>query len=244
MTNAIRHLSQSGSSIIENTISVLLLCLIALGLIESAHWLLVRQVLNAALLDTARIAVTQQAHPTIIHEAFLEQLSLRSSFHFKPEQRYWSIEHRTLAPAMGSVRHSYQALQYQQGNHQVFAQNTLALRLRYGHRPLSPLLRTLVRYSSVWQHSSHAALSQQGLIPIVTELHLSMQSDQPRSEAGTIEPQALPKPISEAKPHALLSSLIFSEQSPKPLLAWSPNPALNNPPDASCDANYCCDAPF
>lgn len=233
--------SQSGSGLVENTLSVLVVCLISLGLIESAHWLLLRQVLNAALLDTARIAVTQHAHPAIIREAFLDQLTQRSSFYLKPEQRYWSIEHRTLAPISSPIRQSYQALQYLHGNPSIFNQNTLVLRLTYGHRPFTPLIRTLVRYSSNWQSQRHAALSQHGFIPLVTEVRLSMQSDPLLYQPALIEAPGLNlSSLSTSSPKPPLSSLIVSEKTSSQLLPWSPIPTVSNTTDSECDTSYCC----
>ncbi len=234
--------SQAGTSAIEHTLSILLLCLIALGLLESTHWLILRQALNHALLDTARIAVTQQAHPTIIREAFIAQLARLPAFQFKAEHGYWSIEHRTLAPSQNPVQHSYQSLQYQQGNVAIFDQNTLVLRLQYGHQPLTPLLRTLIKYSSAWQDPSFATLTQHGLVPIVTEVQLAMQSDQ-----DVIQRHVLTSPPNKAlQPHTQppappLHSLLWAA-TPLALPVGESRPSLplHEPSEDSCDGDYCC----
>lgn len=231
--------SQTGSSLIEHTLSMLLFCLICLGMIESAHWLVIRQALNTALLDTARIAVTQQAHPEVIKTAFKEQLQRLAAFNLKADQHYWSIQHHTLAPATGSVQHSYQALQFLEGNSTVFDQNTLALRLTYGHQPLTPLVRTVVQHSHYWLKPAHAQLAQQGLIPIVTEIHLSMQSDQNQPTTGLIEPLALESALASTKPPSF-SSLLWSTASPASLQPWQPTPEGTLSTNPSCTEDYCC----
>ena len=210
-------------------------------MIESAHWLILRQALNSALLDTARIAVTQQAHPLVIETAFKEQLQRLAAFSFKADQHYWSIQHQTLAPASGAVQHSYQALQYLQGNATIFDQNTLALRLTYGHPPLTPLVKTVIQHSYYWLKPPHAELAQRGLIPIVTEVHLSMQSDQNQPVTGHIEPKNWQSPQfnTAAKP-LNFSSLLWSATQPLHLQPWQPTPPLAAPTDPGCAEGYCC----
>lgn len=234
--------SQSGSSLVESTISVLLFCLIALGVIESAHWLIVRQALNTALLDTARIAVTQHAHPRVIETAFAQQLDRLTTFNFRPKQRYWSINYKTLQPTTNAVQHSYQALQFLQGNQSIFDQNTLALHLTYGHKPLTPLIRTVIQHSSAWLYSQHTALSQLGLVPIVTEIRLAMQSDQYQNQTGTIAPQSFEDPTIRSNTiKTNLSSLLWSNSNASGLLPWQPTRPNNPIPDQPlCDADQCC----
>ena len=74
---------QRGASSLENTVSLLVFLLLVLVAYESAHWLLLRQALNTALLDTARVGATQHAHPQIIREAFLQQAQKLPAFALK-----------------------------------------------------------------------------------------------------------------------------------------------------------------
>lgn len=232
--------SQSGATLAESSVSVLIFCLIFLGLIESAHWLLLRQALNQALFNTARIAVTQQAHPQIIHQAFEEQLQSLSSFIRPTTPTYWRIQHHSLAQANAAVRHGYQALQYTQGNLVIFDQNTLVLQLLYAHKPLTPLVRTVVAWTSAWQHTEHAALAQHGLIPIVSELQLPMQSDQTTLYAGQRKGGALnDKTTAVQLPPAPLSSLGWKATGPPMLLPWAPRADTPISEDI-CDGNQCC----
>ena len=241
MLRSIISPSQTGTSLVEYTLSVLLFCLIALGVIESAHWLIMRQALNTALLDTGRIAVTQHAHPNVIETAFVQQLNQLSTFSFRPEQRYWRIDYKTLKPAASAVRHSYQALQFLQGNQAIFDQNTLSLHLTYGHRPLTPLIRAVISHSSAWLHPQHNALAQLGLVPIVTEIRLAMQSDQQQNQIGTLAPKPLSDPlILSTATTTNLSSLVWSNPTSAGLQPWqptSPNPTTDL---ALCEDDQCC----
>ncbi|MEZ2623471.1 TadE/TadG family type IV pilus assembly protein [Paenalcaligenes hominis] len=234
--------SQLGATLTESSLSLLIFCLIFLGLIESAHWLLLRQALNQALFNTARIAVTQQAHPQIIQQAFEEQLQALRSFVRPSPQTYWQIHHSTLAQATTPVRNNYQALQFSAGNSAIFDQNTLVLKLLYAHKPLTPLVRTVVAWAHHWQQASHDALAERGFIPIVTTVQLPMQSDQPTSYTGQRQAlafnQAMAGLSSATTP---LRSLGWQSTGPA-LGAWRPTPTT--PPnlltDAQCDKDHCC----
>lgn len=217
---------QRGASSLENTVSLLVFLLLALVAYESAHWLLLRQALNTALLDTARVGATQHAHPQIIREAFLQQAQKLPAFALKTTNN-WSIE------KMGAIKetqYDYQALQYEQGNNTIFEDNTLHLRLRYFHRPVTPIVRALLR----GQNNGH--------VLIVTEVKVAMQSDQSvwsyppvstppeyrsnsPSEPITVEPESLPK-------------LELDDLAP----IVDPNPPTTpwQPPTDNCDGDLCC----
>lgn len=232
--------SQSGATLAESSLSLLIFCLIFLGLIESAHWLLLRQALNQALFNTARIAVTQQAHPQIIQQAFEEQLQSLRSFVRPASHTYWRIQHHLLAQSNEPVRHSYQALQYTQGNTAIFDQNTLVLQLLYAHKPLTPLVRTVIAWTHTWQHTEHAALAQYGLIPIVTELQLPMQSNQSTPYSGQRTARAFNDATTAAQLRpAPLSSLGWNTVDSGWLSPWAPrsDPFI---PEAACDGDQCC----
>ena len=194
--------TQRGASIIENTVALMVFLLLMLAAFESAHWLLLRQALNHVLLDTARIAATQQAHPQIINEAFAYHLEQVPSFSLTEP---WHIERLRTAPTSEqAVQQSYQALQYQAGNTGIFEHNTLHLRLHYLHKPLTALVRAVV--------------SDQ--LPIVTDIKVAMQSDQrPESTFSTPAP-APPSWLSTPEPSRFQSAANNSTASG--LVAWQP----------------------
>lgn len=204
---------QRGASIIENTVTVMVFLLLLLAAFESTHWLLLRQALNGVLLDTARIAATQQAHPQIINDAFEHHLQLVPAFHFtKP----WYIERLGITSAQ-TVQQSYQAQQYQAGNKHIFEDNTLHLRLHYLHQPLTPLVRAVV--------------SDQ--LPIVTDVKVMMQSDQqPESTFSTTTTTIPPKPEWLAKPEPehfqSITTNHDSSTATPPLAAWQPPTASHD----------------
>lgn len=179
--------SQRGASTLENTIVLLVLLLLLIALYESAHWLLLRQALNTALLDTARIAATQQAHPQIIHDAFTLQLQRLPAFFANTDSSHWQIEKRRTvstnydqqksSPMAADVHFDYQALQYTQGNTEVFNANTLHLRLHYLHKPITPVIRYFLRTVLSIASSPYQSVYAQGHLPIVTDIQVAMQSD-------------------------------------------------------------------
>ena len=229
--------AQRGASSLENTIATLLFLLLALAAFESTHWLLLRQALNTALLDTARIAATQQAHPQIIHEAFIASLAKLPSFAFKSTHNTdWYIEKISSQPQRAStsertIKHDYQALQFQQGNTQIFEENTLHLRLHYLHKPLTPLVR-----AAIYAYAK-------GYVPIVTDIKVAMQSDQPVWEKPTAAPPAWRPdsiPTANLSPEGTATPALPPWQPSLPPTAWQP-PNGNNPPSLEgCDDDLCC----
>lgn len=173
--------SQRGASSLEHTVLILVFLLFAFAAYESTYWLLLRQALNHALLDTARVAATQHAHPTIINEAFIKALQQRASFDLNPDSNRWHIEKHslpTLTPhSVTSVHFDYQALQYQQGHTQVFDANTLHLRLHYLHQPAIPLIRQAIAFLLGQLSGPYQRAYRHGYVPIVTEVQVAMQSD-------------------------------------------------------------------
>lgn len=173
--------SQRGASSLEHIVLILVFLLFAFAAYESTYWLLLRQALNHALLDTARVAATQHAHPTIINEAFIKALQQRASFDLNPDSNRWHIEKHslpTLTPhSVTSVHFDYQALQYQQGHTQVFDANTLHLRLHYLHQPAIPLIRQAIAFLLGQLSGPYQRAYGHGYVPIVTEVQVAMQSD-------------------------------------------------------------------
>ena len=225
---------QRGVSSLETAVALMVFLLLALAAYESAHWLLLRQALNTALLDTARIAATQQAHPQIIHEAFSNALERLPAFALKNTPQHWHIERRptTSVAAASTTQHSYQALQYQQGNTQIFNANTLHLRLHYKHAPITPVIRKMLG----------------GIVPIVTDIQVSMQSDQ-TTDSMTAASSSPPPDESAITPNS---------PPVHDLPEWQPPPHYWQPPGAtpptappftatppitpedSCTADSCC----
>lgn len=226
--------AQRGASSLENTVAMMVFLLLALAAFESAHWLLLRQALNTALLDTARIAATQQAHPQIINEAFAATLEKLPAFALTstPEKQRWHIEKITTTK---NIRYDYQALQYQQGNTQVFEDNTLHLRLHYLHKPITPLVR-----SAIYAYAK-------GYVPIVTDIKVAMQSDQPIWQETAATPSWLPPSTSiTAEPSNPLETtgptapLLPPWQPTVPPTAWQPPNSNSSPSLESCDSDFCC----
>lgn len=228
--------SQRGASSLENAVAIMVFLLITLAAVESAHWLVLRQALNTALLDTARIAATQQAHPQIIHEAFTATLEKLPSFAFKA---HWHIE--KIAPASHqakSIQHNYQALQYQQGDTQVFEDNTLHLRLHYLHKPFTPLVRAVI-YAYAKGH-----------VFIVTDVKVAMQSDHPIWQEQTPTPSWLTT-VTSPSPSKSPNTPIGPSPTPTaprlppwqpstPPTAWQPPNGNSSPPWESCNSDFCC----
>lgn len=231
--------AQRGASSLENAVAIMVFLLLALAAFESAHWLLLRQALNTALLDTARIAATQQAHPQIINEAFAATIDKLPAFAFKAtdkEQTHWHIEKITTAK---NIRHDYQALQYQQGNTQIFDDNTLHLRLHYLHKPLTPLVR-----AAIYAYA-------QGYVPIVTDVKVVMQSDQSIWQNTVPAPVWLrstasndigsTSPINPTPDESTVSSSLLPPWQPSmPPTAWQPPNSNKLLPIDSCDSDFCC----
>lgn len=249
---------QRGAAIIENTIAMLVFLLLALATYESAHWLLLRQALNTALLDSARIGATQHAHPQIIHEAFSVAFKNWPAFAFNSDPAYWSIEQKQLAPVATDqqIQHNYQALQYLAGNHTVFAANTLHLRLHYLHQPSSAMIRQAIRLAAVLSKNSlYYTAYQKGLVPIVTDVQVSMQSDhqikQPTAQPVPFKALGIPNhnPTNTIastpsepplNPHApWLPS--FTADTPKP---WLPTEPIVNLLEMDCTTTQCCQPPL
>lgn len=243
--------SQRGASSLEHTIIVLVFLTLALAAYESAHWLLLRQTLNTALLDTARIAVTQQAHPQIINEVFTQRLQQLSSFNFNALSQNWRIERISTTPSepvfSDSIRHDYQALQFQQGNHQIFAANTLHLRLHYLHRPATPLIRQLIARSLSWTQSPYQSEYAKGYVPITTEVQLVMQSDH---QSQSIRPNPNKPPFADAQSQATTNTnntntptdLDPHHSEPTPLDSWQPPLTKTDTTSPSCEGLLCCDS--
>lgn len=231
-------IKQRGASSLENTVAILVFLLIALAAFESTHWLLLRQALNTALLDTARIAATQQAHPQIINEAFAASIQKLPAFAFKAEhEKHWHIEKITSSsPSNQPIQHDYQALQYLQGNTQIFEDNTLHLRLHYLHKPLTPLVR-----AAIYAYAK-------GYVPIVTDIKVAMQSDQALWQKPSAAPAWVPaSSMSPVDSAATVGSL--PEPAAPPLPPWQPSlppntwqpPNGNSPPYLEgCDSDFCC----
>ena len=230
---------QQGSSSLENTIAMLVFLLLCLAFYESAHWLLMRQALNGALLDTARVAVTQRAHPTIIQEAFVQALQARPAFAFKTTTTDWRIDYYRWTPTSTPTQHSYQALQYQNGHIQVFDENTLELKLHYAHRPHSPLIRYVLAQVLAAVPSTYRPLFATGRLPIVTTIQLAMQSDGLDSTQGFSGSVYTPSysPEHTAPPALTTTPPVVTPTGPAPLNPWQPAPA---PPISSCDPDSCC----
>lgn len=222
--------SQRGASSLENTVSLLVFLLLALVTYESAHWLLLRQALNTALLDTARIAATQQAHPQIIREAFVQQAKKLPAFALKTAENNWSIEKIS---STKKTQYDYQALQYEAGNSTIFDDNTLHLRLRYFHRPITPIVRALLR----GQNKGH--------VLIVTDMKVAMQSDQSiwNYPAVTTPPEYSgnnpSEPITTDPLPRLEIEDPITEPSTPPPKPWQP-PSPDTPPTENCDGDLCC----
>lgn len=64
------RLHQRGAGLVEFAIVAVPILLVGLGSIEVAHWYLVRQTLNVALLEAARAGSTRHAEPNAMVEAF------------------------------------------------------------------------------------------------------------------------------------------------------------------------------
>lgn len=233
--------NQRGASSLENTVAIMVFLLLALAAFESAHWLLLRQALNTALLDTARIAATQQGHPQIINEAFAASIKKLPAFAFKAEhEKHWHIEKISPSNRHSSsqpIQHDYQALQYLQGNTHVFEDNTLHLRLHYLHKPLTPLIST-----AIYAYA-------QGYVPIVTDIKVAMQSDQPVWQPPPVPPTWLPAssilatqvPASPLSPSPELAAAPLPPWQPSlPPSSWRPPNKNSSPKLGSCDNDFCC----
>lgn len=227
---------QSGATLIESTATLLLLCFLAIAGLESAHWLLLRQYLNTALLDTGRSLATLAAQPQHITPLFKHHLQQHPAWAFSPSD-HWEIYTYTLAPTPASF--NYQALQYQQGNTRIFDQNTLVLRLTYGHRPLSPVLRHFVRLALA-HSSNNQSYYQQGLIPIQTEIRIAMQSDTTQATASA---QASNSTSQTTTPHTVPLPSMPTYSSPSSLGSWLPPSNEQTTPSWQCHGSFCCEAP-
>lgn len=246
----ITHPAQRGATSLENTVIIVIFLLLAVAAYESAHWLLLRQTLNTALLDTARIAATQQAHKQIINEAFTNALQKLPAFRLQLQAPRWKIEKlnmSTLLPSETSahVQHDYQALQYKQGNTQVFAANTLHLRLHYLHEPVTPVVRQVIRSLLSFSSGPYQNAYAQGYVPITTEVQVAMQSDH---KAWTNPSTGFIFDLAQNNSSAPASEDSFEslpdDETPAtdhlPIKPWQPPNSLDPPDDLPCDGNQCC----
>jgi len=62
--------SQRGSTLIEFSLAAVLLLTLGLGVVETAHWFGVRQILSLALVEAARAGALTHAQPQEIEQAF------------------------------------------------------------------------------------------------------------------------------------------------------------------------------
>lgn len=244
----ITHPAQRGATSLENTVMVMVFLLLTLAAYESAHWLLLRQALNTALLDTARIAATQQAHTQIINEAFTKALQRLPAFHFKSQTQRWKIEKLNMTDFQPTeipirIRHDYQALQYLQGNTQVFAANTLYLRLHYLHEPATPIVRQVIRRLLGFFGGIYQNVYAQGYLPITTDIQVAMQSDHHMVKTPSsafifdVANSPLPDP---ALPDFVPPLPSDAPTGQVPIDPWQPPNSLDLPKDLSCDGNQCC----
>lgn len=246
------HRSQRGASSLENTVMVLVFLLLAIAAYESTHWLLLRQALNHALLDTARIAATQHAHPLIIQDAFSHALQQRSAFQFNSDPAYWHIERIPLvtsdAAENSTVNVDYQALQYQQGNQQIFDANTLHLRLHYLHQPATPIVRQTLARLLRHQQGPYQSAYASGYVPIVTDIQIAMQSNAHTPDTPPSSPVYFAALATASENPSELDSDTASPlgpwqpptgSAPLPAQPWLP-PGTTTPPPVLCDTDLCC----
>lgn len=243
--------SQRGVTSLENTVMIMVFLLLSLATYESSHWLLLRQALNTALLDTARVAATQQAHMQIINEAFTEALQRLPAFGFDQDSERWKIQRLNTEILQASntsntnkIRHDYQAQQYQQGNTQIFAANTLYLRLHYLHKPVTPIVRQAIRSLLSFSEGPYQNVYAKGYIPITTDVQVAMQSDHTK----WISPNADIVFYLSEHPSTTPSVPISSEDLPSddtpsispPIKPWQPPSPINPSTELSCETNQCC----
>ena len=65
---------QHGQGAVEFLLAAPVVLLLGLGCIEAIHWYFVRQAVSQALVQAARAAITQHAHPEVLDKAFSEAL--------------------------------------------------------------------------------------------------------------------------------------------------------------------------
>ena len=65
---------QSGQGMVEFVAAAIPVLLLGLGSIEAIHWYFVRQAVSAALVEAARHAIAEHAHPDVLDQAFTQAL--------------------------------------------------------------------------------------------------------------------------------------------------------------------------
>lgn len=243
--------SQRGATSLENTVMIMVFLLLSLAAYESSHWLLLRQALNTALLDTARIAATQHAHRQIINEAFTEALQRLPAFSFNHDSERWKIQRLstvtlepTNSPHTNKIRHDYQAQQYRQGNTQTFADNTLYLRLHYLHKPVTPIVRQAIRSLLSFSEGPYQNAYAKGYIPMTTDVQVAMQSDHTK----WISPSAamvfnMSEHPSTTPGSPISAEDLVSDDIPAvnlPIKPWQPPSPAEPSTELSCETNQCC----
>jgi hypothetical protein len=155
-TNKRQH--QRGATLVEFNLVVIPLLLMGLFIIEAAHWQIVRQFAQVALLDAARAGATAQRRPEAIEHAFRQT--------FTPQQGAWQrFTARTgLLPWQ---------IEIQQPSNTDY----LRLSLTYLHEPLAPITRALIKPFAFQDRSCQGLARQQGLLPINVTLQIEMHSD-------------------------------------------------------------------
>lgn len=245
---------QRGAATIENTIATLVFLLFALVAYESAHWLLLRQALNTALLDSARAAATQHAHPYIVEKAFITALENWPAFSFKTDKKYWHIEQKSAVKPLTNqtIQHNYQALQYLAGDTAIFDANILHLHLRYLHQPSTPIVRQAIRLGALLSTASfYQDAYKKGLVPIVTDVQVTMQSDQARplvNQQGASD--WLQTTLGETTNYQIPNFKQSQDADVKvknantapteTLSPWQPNSSNDPSQKLDCEINLCC----
>jgi len=223
---------QRGAAAVEFAIAAVPLLFAGLGAIEVARWLLVRQVLDLALLEAARAGSVEHARPQAIEQAFeqaLLPLFVPAGSHPSAQARMrasadrlrrrtglepWIVE--ILGPTadtfadFGAPRGNTRAIANDslaerhaaalgrgwpegrgpRSGQTVFQANVLHLRLTYLHAPWTPGMRRLLE-SLAGPGPGYADQARQraGLLPIVREIRVLMQSDPEQGPAAAGTPR-------------------------------------------------------
>ncbi|ADU92101.1 TadE/TadG family type IV pilus assembly protein [Taylorella equigenitalis] len=198
-----------GSSAVEFLIAVIPCLLLSLICFEFTRWYQYKQILNLALLETARQAMVENANPRVIIETFEAEtlplfiskspIALQKKIFAQNKNLFgksWviGIESPTcdnfntwydgrLSRFNPTINNSYQKEQADdKKDSSIFNANTIELSLIYPYKPIVPGVQFLIKnlLGSSWSFSYKSRIFTEGYIPIKTHVRISMHSNPQR----------------------------------------------------------------
>lgn len=193
---------QRGTGLIEFTLVAMPVIFLCLTGIELAHWLNMRQSLNLALVQAARAGISKHAEPAQIAAVFELNLDMLYPQYQSKERilnntrlklgRPWQITIYHPGPGdfdnygqhnnQNTINNSYQRLQYNRQpdgidtGSNIFIANTLEMGLVWPHKPVLPILSTLIKSLAPFTQN-YKSIFQAGYLPFVRHISMPMQSD-------------------------------------------------------------------